>query len=330
MSEQIVVTEGLTKVFARDAGVFDLDLELPSGAIIGFIGPSGSGKTTTVRLMTGILRPDRGSVRVLGKDPAVFDARTRARIGYMPQEAILYPDLTLAENLDFAASLYGVRRGRRKEVERLIGVLELDGAAGRFPRQTSGGERRRLMLASTLIHDPELLFLDEPTAGIDPVLRKKVWDRFTEMAATGRSLVVTTQYVAEAAYCDHVAVLADGRVLAFDTPVGLRRRAYGGELVDVVFSSRPADDHLEALYVETRGRELAWLDWRSVRMVVDDAGEAGPAISRWSQRWGVDVRETEAHIPAFDEVFVELVEKLDGAPESRQPDDENEGMSVAG
>lgn len=312
MRDSIVSTEGVTKAFGPDAGVFDLDLELPKGKIIGMIGPSGSGKTTTVRLMTGILEPDEGQIRVLGSSPSEFDRDTRGRIGYMPQHAILYPDLTLAQNLSFAASLYGVPSSER-DFDGLAEFLGLDGVLDRLPDQASGGERRRVMLAATLVHKPDLLFLDEPTAGIDPVLRRRIWDRLEDLAGEGRSLIVTTQYVGEAAYCDYVAVLTEGRVLVYDTPEGLRRAAYGGELVDVVFASPPGAEDVRSLEAAVDGRILTRLDDRSLRLVVDDAGQAGPRIGEWASNSSVSIQETEAHIPNFDDVFVELVEKLEAA-----------------
>ncbi len=316
MSEVIVSTKGVTKAFGPDAGVFDLDLELPAGKIIGMIGPSGSGKTTTVRLMTGILEPDEGEITVLGSSPSGFDRGTKGRIGYMPQHAILYPDLTLAQNLAFAASLYGVPSSER-DFDGLAEFLGLDGVLDRFPEQASGGERRRVMLAATLVHRPDLLFLDEPTAGIDPVLRRRIWDRLGDLAAEGRSLIVTTQYVGEAAYCDYVAVLAGGRVLTLETPEGLRRAAYGGELIDVVFESPPSLEDITDLESTIDGKMLTRLDARSVRLIVDDAGESGPRIADWASRAAISIQETEAHIPNFDDVFVELVEKLEKANQER-------------
>ncbi len=312
MNDVIVSTAGVTKAFGPDAGVFDLDLELPAGKIIGMIGPSGSGKTTTVRLMTGILEPDEGQISVLGASPADFDRETKGRIGYMPQHAILYPDLTLAQNLSFAASLYGVPWGER-DLDGLAEFLGIEDVLDRYPDQASGGERRRVMLAATLGHRPDLLFLDEPTAGIDPVLRRRIWDRFEDLSAEGRSLIVTTQYVGEAAYCDYVAVLAQGRILTLETPEGLRRAAYGGELVDVVFESPPRLEDIRALEFAVSGRTLTRLDARSLRLVVDDAGESGPRIANWASHASVEVTETEAHIPNFDDVFVELVEMLETA-----------------
>lgn len=309
MSHPIAVTEGLTKAFAPDAGVFDLDFEILAGQIVGFVGPSGSGKTTTVRLMIGLIKPDSGSIEVLGMTPTAFDSATRGRLGYMPQSSILYPDLTLAQNLEFSASLYGMGRKSRSRLEDLVDFLDLEGAMSRLPAQASGGEQRRLMLAASLVHEPDLLFLDEPTAGIDPVLRRKIWDRLAEISDQGTTLIVTTQYVGEAAYCDYVAVLAEGEILFFDTPEGLRRAAFGGELVDVVFSERPSSADLESLQTAASAKSVERVDDQLIRMVVEDAGTAGPAVNEWSQTSGMEILETEAHVPPFDDVFVELVDR---------------------
>ena len=303
----VVVADDLTRAFGPDAGVFDLDMELDRGVIVGLIGPSGSGKTTTVRLMTGILKPDSGQVRVLGEDPVHFRRETRQRLGYMPQHAVLYPDLTLQENLRFAASLYETSRKRRDDMNDIIEFVELEGVMDRLPKEASGGEKRRVMLAATLIHQPELIFLDEPTAGLDPVLRRKLWDRFEELADAGRSLLVTTQYVGEAAYCDLVAVIAEGRIIALEPPEELRRRAYGGEMLDVVFAEPPDLETAESLAALGVGRAPEWVDRRSVRIVVNDAGSAAPAIVKWAQDRNIELEETEPYLPPFDDVFVEFV-----------------------
>lgn len=301
----------LTKNFNGDTGVFDIDLDVETGTILGLIGPSGSGKTTTVRLLAGLITPSSGTAEVFGENPVNFERETRARLGYMPQDSVLYPALTLRQNLDFAGSLFGMRRTARKErIEELVDFLELEGAAGRLPAQASGGEKRRVALASTLIHNPELVFLDEPTAGLDPVLRKKLWDRFAYLAESGRTLVVTTQYVGEAAYCDHVAVLANGRVLTVDTPQGLRRRAFGGEPVDVAFVAPISQSAMEFLSNLTAGDAPNLIDDHSVRLVVDDPGTAVPMILDWGSVNNVEIERAEAFSPPFDDIFVALVEQL--------------------
>ncbi|MGF1617807.1 MAG: ATP-binding cassette domain-containing protein [Acidimicrobiia bacterium] len=301
----------LTKNFNGDTGVFDVDLEVKAGTILGLIGPSGSGKTTTVRLLAGLLTPSSGTAEVFGERPVNFKRETRARLGYMPQDSILYPALTLRQNLDFAGSLFGIRRTARKErIDKLIDFLELESAADRLPAASSGGERRRNALASTLIHNPDLVFLDEPTAGLDPVLRRKLWDRFDDLARSGRTLVVTTQYVGEAAYCDHVAVLANGRVLIVDTPQGLRRRAFGGEPVDVAFVAPISAAAMGFLTNMTSGVAPLVIDDHSVRIVADDPGETVPRILEWGLENGVEIERAEAFAPPFDDIFVELVEQL--------------------
>ncbi|HEX6220111.1 MAG TPA: ABC transporter ATP-binding protein [Acidimicrobiia bacterium] len=309
-----VAASGLTKDYGGGAGVFDLDLEIERGSIVGFIGPSGSGKTTTIRMMTGVIAPDRGELMVLGERPMSFTRDTRARIGYMPQHAILYPDLTLLENLNFAASLYGVPYKRKERIAELVEFVQLEGRMDRLPREASGGEKRRIMLASTFFHRPELVFLDEPTAGIDPVLRRRFWDRFRELASDGRSLLVTTQYVGEAAYCDYVAVLANGEIVVVDTPEGLRHAAYGGEQIEVTFNSPPSSRHVSELgrLVGLEDVEPEWVDSRTARIVVDKPGEAIQAVTRWAEENQVELEKSEAFQPEYDDVFVQLIAKYEG------------------
>ena len=317
-----IIAADLTKRFGEEAGVFDLDLRVERGRIVALIGPSGSGKTTTVRLTTGLLAPDSGSISVLGEDPTRFTSQTRSRIGYMAQDSVFYPDMTLRENLNFAASLFGVPLRRKNRVDAVVDLLDLGGEMDRLLRSASGGEKRRLSLAATLIHGPELLFLDEPTAGIDPILRKKFWDHFEQLSEQGSTLMVTTQYVGEAAYCDVVGVLAGGRVVAMDTPNGLRRRAYGGDLFDVVFASPPARDDLVALAGADRISKVTWLDDHSVRLVVDDAGDISSTVTDWARERGLTLERSEAYLPPFDDVFVELVAAARDRTEEPDSDEE--------
>ena len=306
-TDPAIIADELTKRFEEEAGVFDLDLRVERGRIVALIGPSGSGKTTSVRLMTGLLAPDSGSISVLGQDPTRFTPETRSHIGYMAQDSVFFPDLTLRENLNFAASLFGVPLRRKRRVNEIVELLDLGEAFDRLLRDVSGGEKRRLSLAASLIHRPELLFLDEPTAGIDPILRTKFWDHFEHLSEQGSTLMVTTQYVGEAAYCDLVGVLAKGRVLALDTPDALRRRAFGGDLFDVVLTAPPARDDLDALTQAEGINKVTWLDDHSVRLVVEDAGVVLSTLADWASQRGLDMERSEAFLPSFDDVFVELV-----------------------
>src|SRR4029078_3511966 len=244
----MVHAEHVEKVFSGDVGVFDLNFEVPTGTIFGMIGPSGCGKTTTVRLMTGLYKPDRGNLTVINRVPSKFSPHDRERLGYMPQHFVLYPNLTVWENLNFVASLYGMGYfKRRKPVEQALEFVELTDARNRLGSQLSGGMQRRLELACTLVHNPLLIFAEEPTAGIDPVLRAKFWEHFRSLRDQGRTLFVTTQYVGEAAYCDMVGVMRAGRLIHVDTPDGLRRKALGGEVIKLVVNAPRALDAVEAL-----------------------------------------------------------------------------------
>ena len=231
LKDAVISAQHLTKKFGDETAVEDVSFDVPRASIFGFIGPSGSGKTTTVRLLTGVYTPTEGEVSVLDRSPARFSQSDRARLGYMPQLFVLYPNLTVWENLNFAASLYGMSLFRGKRLKEALTFVELDEHRSKLARNISGGMLRRLSLAATLVHDPELLFLDEPTAGIDPVLRRKFWDHFRELKDQGRTIFITTQYVSEADNCDLVGVQNNGKLLLVDTPQGIRqprlRRRHG-------------------------------------------------------------------------------------------------------
>ena len=306
----IVDTEHLTKRFGEQTAVDDLTMHVPEGTIFGFIGPSGSGKTTTVRLLTGVQSPSEGTAYVMGTEPSSFSERERARIGYMPQLSVLFPHLSIMENLRFVASIYGMPWGRRSQLKRVLDFVELTEHRRKRLWQASGGMQRRLALAAALVNEPQLLFLDEPTAGIDPVLRRKFWDHFESLRDDGRTVFVTTQYVGEAAYCDQIGVLRNGRLLTVDTPEGLRWQAFGGEVIDLIVADRIEQDlitdvtHLAYVSHAQRTR----VDGRGMRITVDDADRVIPPLQRWLDEQGMQVESIDRYLPPFDDVFVKLVE----------------------
>ena len=306
----IIKTRDLTKTFAGEIAVNKVNLEVPEGAVFGFIGPSGSGKTTTVRLLMGLYEPDAGEISVLGVPPAQFKRRKREQIGYLPQLFVLYPDLTVWENMNFAASLYGVPFLRTKRLNELLELVELRGDKHKLVRNISGGMQRRLSLAATLIHDPELLFLDEPTAGIDPILRRKFWDYFKILQEKGHTLFVTTQYVGEAGYCDFVGVMSEGELLSVNTPEGLRREAYGGDIVKlgsterVDYQFRQEVQNLPGL----KSRILSATDYE-VQLLVDDDATAIPYLVEYFRNHKNTINSVEGFYPSYDDVFVKLIEK---------------------
>lgn len=308
--EDIVVhTHNLTKQFGDEIAVDSITMQIPRGKILGFIGPSGCGKTTTVRLMLGVYHPTAGKVTVFGRSPEKFRRVDREKIGYMPQLFVLYPALTVWENLNFAASLYGVPWRRQRRLRELLELVELEGHEGKVVRDISGGMQRRLSLAAALIHEPELLFLDEPTAGIDPVLRRKFWDYFKELQAEGRTLFITTQYVGEAAYCDYVGVMAEGRLLMIETPEGLRRRASGGDMIDLKAAEPLSREVLSRLEVQPFVKNVTPVGRSAYRLVVEDASTAIPELLDWSEEQNLEVESVREYALPFDDVFVKLVEE---------------------
>jgi len=310
-SGDVVQAHELTKMFGEEAAVDSLTMHVPRGTIFGFIGPSGCGKTTTVRMLTGVHKPTSGEVTVLGKNPYEFSKSDRERIGYLIQNFVLYPELTVWENLNFTASFYGVSLfGRAKRFNRLLEFVELTEDKGKLASALSGGMKRRLSLAATLVHNPELLFLDEPTAGIDPLLRRKFWDYFKELQTEGHTLFVTTQYVGEAAYCDLVGVMYDGRLLMVETPDGLRKKAFGGEIVSIKTSEVVRYEHRKKLenlpFVQGKVKVI---NDQEIDVIVDEASTAIPSLMEFCKTEGINVETIEEISPPFDDVFVKLIEK---------------------
>lgn len=306
----IVQMSGVTKRFGDVDAVSSISLEVPQGSIFGFIGPSGCGKTTTVRLLNGNYKPTEGEIRVLGKAPAHFKRQDQKRIGYMPQLFILYPELTVWENLNFAASIYGYPMNRKERLQELLKLVELSGHEKKLARNISGGMQRRLSLATTLIHSPELIFLDEPTAGIDPVLRRKFWDHFQFLKERGHTLFVTTQYVGEAAYCDYVGVMRNGQLLMVESPDMLRYRALNGHLVDIRTSEPMSLGAVIALedHPLVRG-EVTFLDMLTAQFAVEDASTAIPQLLAWCAEQDVQVESINEYVPPFDDVFVMIMKQ---------------------
>ena len=306
-ADPAVIMDGVSKRFGDDAAVQAISLTVPVGTILGVIGPSGAGKTTTIRLLTGALSPTEGTIRVLGEDPRHFHRRTRERIGYMPQQFMLYPDLTARENVDFIASLFGMLwRRRHRRTREVLQLVDLWVVRGRRASALSGGMQRRLELACALVHEPSLLFLDEPTAGIDPLLRVRIWEELHRLREAGRTLLVTTQYVSEAEECDSVALISEARLIALGTPLDLRRAALGGDIVEVE-TSAAFDGRRLAELPFVRGVEQHGPG--QLRVVVEDAATAIPDVVEAISAGGGDVGAAREYRPSFDEVFALLVER---------------------
>ncbi|MFN2163486.1 MAG: ABC transporter ATP-binding protein [Candidatus Promineifilaceae bacterium] len=308
---KIIYAHELIKTFNGETAVDKLSLEVEPGVIFGFIGPSGCGKTTSVRMLLGIYAPDSGEVEVLQRPPQQFRRQEQVQIGYMPQQFVLYPELTVWENLEFAALLYGQSLRRKETTPELLELVELTGHEKKKVRDLSGGMQRRLSLAASIVHDPRLLFLDEPTAGIDPVLRRKFWDYFETLKQNGRTLFVTTQYVGEAAHCDQVGVMLDGRLIVVDSPEGLRRRALGGEIIRLNTASYLPEADFNRLRAQpfVKDGQAVRLRNHEVELVVEDASIALPKLISWCQAEDIEVTSASEYLPVFDDVFVELIKQ---------------------
>ncbi len=234
MSDKVIEVERLTKKFGDFTAVNHISFDVNAGEVLGYLGPNGSGKTTTIRMLLGLLQPSDGNARVLG-----FDVRTQAEairplVGYMSQKFALYDELTMRENLEFYAGVYDVpRRERAERVRAVIETLHLQGREKELAGDLSGGWRQRLALGTALIHQPKLLFLDEPTSGVDPSARRAFWDLIYDLAQRGVTIFVTTHYMDEAEHCNRVGIMFRGQLLALDTPSGLKASALPGAAWDV-------------------------------------------------------------------------------------------------
>ncbi len=218
-----VSVRGLVKNFGGFTAVNGIDVDVPRGQVFGFLGPNGSGKTTTIRILTGSLAPTRGRALVLGEDVAAHPERVRPRIGYMSQKFSLFEDLTVAENLTFYAGVYNLTPKQFAERrEYIIDMAGLHGRENELTRNLSVGWRQRLALGTATIHQPELVFLDEPTSGVDPVARRQFWDLLYELAGRGITLFVTTHYMDEATHCNRLAFIYGGSIIAAGSPAELR------------------------------------------------------------------------------------------------------------
>lgn len=295
----------LTKKFGDFTAVDAVNFTIRRGAIFGFLGPNGAGKTTTIRMLLGLLKPTSGQATVLGFDIVKQTAEIKKRIGYMSQRFSLYDDLTVDENLNFFGRTYGVRGsrlGQRKEF-----VLEMAGLEGRqreLTKNLSGGWKQRLALGTAIMHEPEMLFLDEPTAGVDPISRRSFWDLIYELADEGTTIMVTTHYMDEAELCQRLAFIQRGRIVADGSPAGIKDREMRGQVLEIDCDS-PALA-IPALR-ETRLFEEVALYGALIHAVAPDVATLKPRIAEQLGRTGVQVRTMDVIAPSLEDVFISSV-----------------------
>lgn len=301
-----ITTKGLGRRFDGRTALDSLDLEVAEGEIFGLVGPDGAGKTTTMRLLTGILEPSSGTAVVAGCDVVRDSERLKEHIGYMSQRFGLYADLTVAENIEFYADIYGVpRRGRAEKIERLLGFSNLGPFKQRLAGNLSGGMKQKLGLACALIHTPRVLFLDEPTNGVDPVSRRDFWRILYQLVREGVTLFVSTAYLDEAERCNRLALLHEGRMLGLGSPDEVKAMMPGTLLE--VRSSNPRQ--MAQVLREQLPRVSVGLfgDRVHVAASADDGLERN--IEALAAAAGLDVQSLRRIEPSLEDVFVAVLAK---------------------
>jgi ABC-2 type transport system ATP-binding protein len=300
MPDDVIVTEGLTKKFGDFTAVDHVTFSIQAGEVVGYLGPNGSGKTTTMRMLLGLLLPTEGQATVMGLDIRKDSEAIRSRVGYMSQKFSLYHDLTVEENINFYGGVYGVTDERQ-----IQGCLQ---RVGLIPQKNllvsnlSTGWKQRLALATAIVHRPQLLFLDEPTSGVDPTARRAFWDLIYELVAEGITALVTTHYMDEAEYCGRVGIMRDGKLLALDTPSALKASALPGVAYDLF-----AEPLLPALScLEKSPRVLrAGLVGDHLRAILPKNIQT-EALSEELRQAGISSVSLEIVEPTLEDVFLSL------------------------
>ncbi len=305
-NQYVIETNSLTKRFRKLTAVDGLDLSIRKGEIFGLLGPDGAGKTTTIRMLCAIMDPNEGSARVAGFDTVKEPEEIKKRIGYMPQQFSLYGDLTVLENLVFFADVFQVSRQERKErIARLLGFARLTEFKERRAAHLSGGMQKKLALACTLIHSPEIIFLDEPTTGVDPVSRREFWDILTELHLQGVTLFVSTPYMDEAERCSRIALMFEGSIVVCDEPAHIKGLVEGELLALRPDRLREANRIIEGLpgvlEVQTYGDLL--------HVFVDDAARRASPIQEALGQAGIVVQGLRRTRPRMEEAFISLIRK---------------------
>lgn len=310
MSKVMIECEGLTKRFGTFTAVDHVSFSITRGSIFGFLGPNGSGKSTVIRMLCGILEPTEGTASIGGHDIGRESEAIKEMIGYMSQQFSLYDELTVNENLTFSGKLYGLREKKLKQRrDELIAITHLEPYLGRRAGQLSGGWRQRLAMACALMHEPTVLFLDEPTAGIDPVARRELWDLLFEFAGQGMTLFVTTHYMDEAERCSHVGYIHNAKLIVCGEPDDLKKMPEvsppGTRRLDVTC------DHLttalRAMH-ELKGVQSATVFGQSMHLLVDETVRRAEIDEKLRQE---GIASTEIHEigPSLEDVFVSLSAK---------------------
>jgi ABC-2 type transport system ATP-binding protein len=310
-----VVIENLVKRFGDFTAVDRINLEVRKGEVFGFLGPNGAGKSTTIRMLCGLLKPTSGHARVAGYDVGKNPEAVRQNIGYMSQKFSLYNDLTVIENIRLFAGLYSVpAKELQGRIAWALAMANLKGQENLITGTLPGGWKQRLALGCAVLHRPPIIFLDEPTSGVDPITRRQFWELIHQMAEQGVTVFVTTHYMEEAEYCNRLALIFRGKLVALGTPSELKRDAMKGELLLV--ECAPLGEAVEALQTAA-GVMDASVFGNALHLVVRDAAEAAPRLERYLTGRGILVRSMEKIRPSLEDAFVSLTTEREAAGERK-------------
>jgi ABC-2 type transport system ATP-binding protein len=300
MSLPVIYVENLTRRFGDFVAVDHINFEVNEGEVVGYLGPNGSGKTTTIRMLLGLLEPTEGEATVLGFDAFRQSEEVRARAGYMSQKFAIYDDLTVLENLRFYGGVYGITDKVR--IKHTLDLVGLTGHDSTLTRSLSAGWRQRLALGIALVHEPKLLFLDEPTSGVDPTARRAFWDLIYELAEKGVTILVTTHYMDEAEYCERVGIMRNGKLLAMDTPSNLKKNIIAGDVWEVY--AEPLETGL-AVLPEIDGVLRVSLAGDHLKTITEKGKRKEDLLNALKAR-NVNVRDVVVGGPTLEDVFISL------------------------
>jgi ABC-2 type transport system ATP-binding protein len=305
-----IVVQDLTKRFGDFTAVDRVSFSVKRGEVYGWLGPNGAGKTTTIRMLLGLLKPSAGTCRVLGYDPATQAKAMQAHVGYMSQLFTLYNDLTARENIRFYGQAYGLSRAalRRRQAE-IIEMAGLQGRENTLTANLSGGWKQRLALGCAIIHNPQVIFLDEPTAGVDPISRREFWELIYTMARQGVTVLVTTHYMDEAELCQRVGFISAGRLVALDTPARLKQTHMRGQILEI---STPHPDRAVRVLqaAQASGRlpcDQVALYGAQIHAVVPDAEALKHPLTSLLEGEGIKVNAVAWIAPTLEDVFISAV-----------------------
>jgi len=304
MNDVAITLEHVTKRFGQTEAVGGVSFDVRKGEMFGLIGPDGAGKTTTIRMLCGLLRADSGTIKVLGKDPVKEHRAITRTVGYFSQKFSLYGDLSIDQNIAFFAEIHGVTAYQPRR-DRLLDMMQLTKVRGRFADRLSGGMKQKLALACTLVHEPAVVLLDEPTTGVDPVSRREFWRLLSEFLSQGITIFMATPYLDEAERCSRVALMSDGFVLALDHPSAIRA-TFAGEIVEVI--AEPQAAALAVVRQDARVQDVQTFGERLHARLAKDQGE--PAVTRIAEalrQAGVEVTSLRVVPTSLEDVFIDRV-----------------------